>query len=226
MSQLSIRVEPVAGPGDPHSTVASERRPVRLGLIAERGLVETGAPDLIEPIVGFRNWRIFRTGPACGQLCSPHFPVSWSAPTLRAECHRLRSPEDLLREQHAAPKPGCGCGISAYHSPTGEFSKVDFRGVSGIVTVWGRIEVDSEGMRAEIARVEALAIYSRWGRPQREAVADVADDLGVEIVDLHELEAAAGDYGEPLPGALLDHGRRRDSVRERFAALLRSRVGE
>jgi len=225
MSQLSIRVEPVARPGDPHAMVASERGPVRVGLIAEPGLVETGAPDLIEPIVGFRNWRILRSGPGCGQLSSPHFAVSWPSPTQRAECHRLRSAEDLLREQHAAPEPGCGCGICAFHAPTGDFSKVDFRGVSGIVTVWGRIEVDSAGMRAEIARVEALAVYSRWGRTQREAVVDVADDLGVDIVDLRELGAAAGDYGEPLPGALLDHGRG-GRARERLAALLRSRVGE
>jgi len=32
---------------------------------------ESRLPDLIEPIVGFRNWRIFRTGPAAHGLSSP-----------------------------------------------------------------------------------------------------------------------------------------------------------
>src|SRR5215218_5458501 len=164
MSQLSIRVEPVADPAGRHTAARSERAPVLVGLVAEPVLAETEPPDLIEPIVGFRNWRIFCEGHTPGRLSSPYFPVPWSAPTLRAECHRLRTAEDLLREQHAAPAPGCGCGISAYHAATGEFSKVDYRGVSGIVTVWGRIEVDSDGMRAEHARVEALATYSRWSR--------------------------------------------------------------
>jgi hypothetical protein len=204
MSQLSIRIEPAAGPAARPTTVGSQRG--HLGLIVKPDLIEVEAPDLIEPIVGFRNWRIFRTGHARRQLSSPYFPVSWSDPTLRATCHQLRSAEDLLREPHAAPEPDCGCGICAYHEPTGAFSKVDFRGVSGVVTVWGRIEADSEGMRAEYARVEALAIYSRWSRAQREAVAAVADELGVDVVDLHDLGAAAGDYGEPLPAALLSAG--------------------
>jgi hypothetical protein len=225
MSQLSIRVEPVADPTGRQTMVPSEQGSVLVGLIAEPGPVATEPPDLIEPIVGFRNWRIFRDGHAPGRLSSPYFPVSWSTQTLRAECHRLRTAEDLLREQHAAPAPHCGCGISAYHAPTGEFSKVDYRGVSGIVTVWGRIEVDSEGMRAEHARVEALASYSRWSRAQRGAVAEVADELGVDVVDLRELGAAAGDYGEPLPAALL-RSERSSGVRERFMALLGSRVDD
>jgi hypothetical protein len=224
MSQLSIRVEPVADAAG-RTMARSERGAVLVGLIAEPGPFETEPPDLIEPIVGFRNWRIFHDGYAPGQLSSPYFPVTWAAPTLRAECHRLGSAEDLLRKQHAAPAPGCGCGICAYHAPTGEFSKVDYRGVSGIVTVWGRIEVDSEGMRAENARVEAFAVYSRWSRAQREAVARVAGELGVELVDLDELGAAASDYGKPLPTALVED-ERLNGVRERFRALLRSRVGE
>ena len=225
MSQLSIRVEPVAEIAERHTSVRASRGLVRVGLIDEPGLVEAEPPDLIEPIVGFRSWRIFRSGQTAGQLSSPSFPVIWSTPTLSAECHRLRTAEDLLREQHSAPAPDCGCGIGAYHAPTAEFSKVDYRGVSGIVTVWGRIEVDSEGMRAEHARVEALAIYSRWSRPQREAVARVADDLGVDVVDLHELGAAASGYGEPLPATLLGD-ERLNGMRERLMALLRSRVGE
>lgn len=222
MSQLSIKIEPAAGPPPVPTSVRSERGQ-RVGLVVESDLVEVEAPDLIEPIVGFRNWRIFRSGHLRGRLSSPYFPVAWSEPTLRAKCHRLRSAEDLLRESHAAPEPDCGCGICAYHEPTGAFSEVDFRGVSGIVSVWGRIELDFEGMQAEYARVEALAIYSRWSRAQREAVAGVADELGVDVVDVHDLGAAAGDYGQPLSAALVGD-ERPSGMRERFAALLQSRV--
>jgi hypothetical protein len=157
----------------------------------------------IEPIVGFRNWRIPRSGPAAGELSSPYFPVVWRERVLRAECRRFRSAEDLLQTSHAAPEPTCGCGICAYHAPTGEFSTVDFQGVSGIVTVWGRIEVGSEGMRAENARVEALATYSRWSRRQKQAVDRVAGRLGVDLVDLQDLGAAARDYGAVPPASLL-----------------------
>jgi hypothetical protein len=185
---------------------------------------ESQLPDLIEPIVGFRNWRIFRTGPAARELSSPYLPVLWTEPVVRAECRRWRSPEDLLREPHAAPHPDCGCGIRAYQAPTSHFSKVDYRGVSGIVTLWGRIEIDRGEMRAELARIEALGVYRRWGRGQKDAVREVASNLGLDIVDLHELDVAAAGYGAPPPPSLLADPPPL-GVRDRFAALFTSRVG-
>jgi hypothetical protein len=200
MSLVTITVEQLARPG------------------------ESRLPNLIEPIVGFRNWRIFRTGPAAGELSSPYLPVSWSESLVRAECRRWRSPEDLLREPHAAPHPDCGCGIRAYPAPTSDFAKVDYRGVSGIVTLWGRIEIDRGEMRAELARVEALGVYRRWGRGQRDAVRHVASNLGVDVVDLHELDVAAATYGAPPPPSLLSAPPAL-GARNRFAALFTSRVG-
>jgi hypothetical protein len=200
-SPITITVEPLARPG------------------------ESRLPDVIEPIVGFRNWRIFRTGPAAWELSSPYLPVLWSQPVVRAECRRWRTPEDLLREPHAAPHPDCGCGIRAYQTPTSEFSKVDYRAVSGIVTLWGRIEIDRGEMRAEQARVEALGVYRRWSRRQQDAVREVASNLGVEIVDLHDLDIAATRYGAaPPPPSLLGEPPA-PGVRDRFAALFTSRVG-
>jgi hypothetical protein len=191
---ITIMVEPVARPG------------------------ESRLPDLIEPIVGFRNWRIFRTGPAAGELSSPFLPVSWSQRVVRAECRNWRSPDDLLRTPHAAPDPDCGCGIRAYRAPTSDFSKVDYRAVSGIVTLWGRIEIDRGEMRAQLARIEALAVYRRWSRRQQDAVREVASTLGADVVDLHDLDMAAADYGGPPPPALRANPRVR-GIRDRFAAL-------
>jgi hypothetical protein len=199
MSPITITVEPPGRPG------------------------ESRLPDVIEPIVGFRNWRIFRTGPAAWELSSPYLPVLWSQPVVRAECRRWRSPEDLLREPHAAPHPDCSCGLRAYHSPTSDFSRVDYRAVSGIVTRWGRIEIDPGEMRAEQARVEALGVYRRWSRRQQDAVSEVASNLGAEVVDLHELDLAATRYGAPPPS--LSAEQPAHAVRDRFAALFTSRVG-
>jgi hypothetical protein len=225
MSPITITVEPVAPPAGRVTERAHPHRPAGVGIIAAAEPGQTHAPDLIEPVVGFRNWRILRTGPAHGQLSSPYFPVAWSEPVMRAECRRWRTPEALLDTPHAAPQPVCGCGICAYHAPTGEFSKVDYRAVSGVVTVWGRIEISADEMRAELARVEALAVYSRWSRRQRDAVQEVAANLGVELVDLRELGAAAASYGAPPPASLLADPPPK-GIRDRFVALFTSRVGD
>jgi hypothetical protein len=200
MSSVTITVEPLARP---------EGRP----------------SQLIEPVVGFRSWRIQRDGPAAGLLSSPYFPVSWTEPVMRATCRRWRTAEQLLCPAHAAPDVDCGCGIRAYERPTADFSKVDYRAVSGIVTVWGRIAIDRSEMRAELARVEALALYDRWSRRQRDAVRETAAELGADLVGVHELQAAALGYGAPPPPALLAEPRPA-RVRDRFVALFGSRVGD
>jgi hypothetical protein len=149
------------------------------------------APDLIEPLVGFRNWRVID-----GVLSSPYAPLAWREPVVCARC--LREPES-----HRAPAPGCDCGISAYHEPDLRFASVDFRGVSGIVSLWGCVEIHDDRMRAEYARVEALAMHPRWSTRMRHAVTAVAAELGAELVDLREQHEAASAYGALAPPALL-----------------------
>ena len=225
LSPITITVEPVAPPAGRVTERAHLHGGAGVGIIAAPEPGDRHAPDLIEPVVGFRNWRILRTDPAPGELSSPYFPVVWSEPVMRAECRRWRTPEALLDTPHAAPQPECGCGIRAYHTPTGDFSKVDYRAVSGIVTVWGRIEIGADEMRAEMARFEALAVYSRWSRGQRDAVQKVAANLGADLVELHELGAAAASYGAPPPASLLADPPPR-GIRDRFAALFTSRIGD
>jgi hypothetical protein len=224
MAPITIRIEPLGARPEAGEGSAGNA-PTRVGIVAAPGLAESRSPDLIAPVVGFRSWRIFRAGPARDELSSPNFPVTWSERILRAECRRFERAEDLLRRQHTAPDPVCGCGICARHAPTDDFSRVDYQGVSGIVTAWGRIEVDRDGMRVEYARVEALGVYSRWTRRQRHAAQRAAGELGVDLVDLHELGAAAREYGEALPASLVST-ERAQPMRERFAALFTSRVGE
>jgi hypothetical protein len=200
----TITVEPVAPPagGSGEDMFRRDGAAVQVLALPAQGGAE--APDLIEPIVGFRNWRIHRSGPATSGLSSPYLPVPWPTRVVRAECRRWRSAEALLEPAHMAPHPDCGCGIRAYHSPLDDFSRVDYQAVSGIVTVWGRVQIGPDEMRAERARVEALALYHRWTRRQTDAVRSTAAALGVDLVDLRELEAAASGYGGPPPPVLLD----------------------
>jgi hypothetical protein len=201
------------------------RRPHALQLPA------TGAPDLFGRVVAFRNWRIID-----GRLSSPYLPVVWTDRVMRAECYggaRRLAPGRIdvapafvdTDGPHVAPDPDCRCGIYAYYRPSARFSTIDYRGVSGIVTVWGALQVHHGGLRAQHARVEALATYGRWSTRQRSAVDGVAGELGVDLVDLDELERAATRYGTPLPPSLLPEPepppRRGHSVRWAFARLRR-----
>jgi len=161
------------------------------------GLPLLPAPDLLGPVFGFRDWRLGETG-----LVSPRTGTLWSAPVLRAEC-LPRTPEDFARPAHRAPGHGCTCGVSARYRPSDEVSKVDVRGVSGIVTVWGHVEAHATGMRAEYARVEALGVYRHWTRRKKADVAEAAERLGVDLVDLDDLGRAAHGYAAPLPSALV-----------------------
>ena len=203
MSPITIKVEPLTASEEWRADSLPGQRGAAVGILAAPGQLDTVAPDLTAPVVGFRNWRIMRDGPRRGELSSAFIPIAWPGPVLRAECRRFGRAEDFLEAPHAAPEPACGCGICAYHSPTADFSKVDYLGVSGIVTVWGRIVADDSGMRAEQVRIAALGLYSRWTRRQREAVREIADRFGVDLVDLADLAAAAGDYGHTLPPSLL-----------------------
>jgi len=167
---------------------------------SSEGLLEPGAtqaPDLIEPVVAFRSWRAMGA-----RLRSPYVPVFWDTPELTASCSPGADPR-IMRLSHVAPHPHCRCGIYAYLEPDLDFARVDYRGVVGVVTLWGRIEVHGTGMRAQHARVEALAHYSRWHGRQKRAVSTIAHELGVDLVDLPELESAAERYGRRLPHTLL-----------------------
>jgi hypothetical protein len=161
------------------------------------------APDLLGPVHAFRDWRALPQG-----LTSPRTGVTWTARELTAEC-RPRTPEDLVRPAHRAPGRECSCGIHGYFRPGYETSKVDFSGVTGVITAWGEVEVHHDGIRAEYARVEALGIYSRWTRRQKAAVFALADALDVDLLDLYDLEVAAGGYAAAVPPGLVPEPVRR-----------------
>jgi hypothetical protein len=145
------------------------------------------APDLVEPVVGYRQWRL-----AGGALSSLYSDVQWPTAELRAYCTTgAHDPADV-------PSSGCSCGVYAYYDPcprTASAITRDF--VGGVVVLWGRVELHATGMRGEHARVVALELPLSRGRKWRHLV-EVADRLGVPAVPHRELKAVAAEYGVPL----------------------------
>ena len=159
----------------------------------------TAAPDLIEPVVGFRAWRVVGD-----RLLSPYIPCRWDGRLMHAICYpanrSLTFGHGWLSAPHDSPHPDCQCGIYAYHRPGTRGYFGEWEWLEGIVSVWGRIEAHADGLRAEHARVEALGLPGdRDGGSARR----IAAALGVGLVPRAELAGAAASYGAPLPDALL-----------------------
>jgi hypothetical protein len=162
----------------------------------------THAPDLVEPVIAFRSWRVVD-----GELVSPFVDERWGAEIVVARCHRgsaetFRYADELLPYEHVSPHPDCRCGIHAYFEPRSAVSGVDYRGVLGLAAMWGRIEVHPAGLRAQYARVQALGSSPSWSGRQRAAVIAIADRLQLPLIDEQALPVAATDFGSPLPASL------------------------
>jgi hypothetical protein len=159
-------------------------------------------PDLIEPIIGYREWVIIGE-----ELLSPLARMRWDAGPMRAECLALcRRAGGLWRRPspHHVPAPDsdCVCGIYALFAPHDRRGRDPLALVRGAVVLWGRIEVHAgAGMRAEFARIVALALPSPPSRPG--PVLRVAQLLGVEAVPVEQLTQAAAAHGQPLPPSLM-----------------------
>ena len=153
--------------------------------------VRCSAPDLMEAVVGFRQWRL-----AGRILTSPYSEVPWPCDELHACCTMGdHDPADV-------PSNACSCGIYAYYDPcprTASAATPDF--VGGVVVLWGRIELHATGMRAEHARVIALELPLSRGRKRR-GVVEVAQRLGVSAVPHRELKAVAAEHGSSLQRSL------------------------
>lgn len=160
------------------------------------------APDVVEPVVGFRAWRIVD-----GRLLSPYIPCRWEGRVMHAACYpanrSLLFGAGWLDAPHESPHPACKCGIYAYHRPGAQAYYGEWEWVEGVVSVWGRIEAHRDGLRAEHARVEALARPPRSEPERRRSAEEIAGRLDMPLVPRAELEGVAASLGSPLPAALL-----------------------
>lgn len=153
--------------------------------------LRSGAPDLIDPVVGYRQWHV-----EDGMLRSPYSRTAWSAPQLSAACG--------LAAHAPAVTPGadCTCGIYAYYEPLPRTASLGSRRlVAGAVVLWGDIELHGNGMRAAHCRIVALERPAVPGR-KRAAVERVAAALAVPVVTHRALISEASRHGLSLPAAI------------------------
>jgi hypothetical protein len=149
------------------------------------------APDLIDAVMGFRQWRVDRDG-----LQSLHVDHRWTAATIESRCTRDEHPHD------SAPMPGCCCGIHAWYRRVPRLASACTADlVSGAVVLWGRIELHPTGMRGQFARIVALALPLSRGS-KRQTLVDVARALGVPAVPYAAVPAVAATQGLAVPDVL------------------------
>ena len=147
---------------------------------------QAGPPDLTEPVLGYRAWRLDFRG-----LRSVVAEARWSRRTLVADC-----PRGNRHGGHAVPVAGCRCGIYALHVPEPRLL-LRHGVVWGAVALDGRVLVYGNGLRAERARVLVLAYAGDQPCP---GLARAARALDVELVPFSALIAAAGAHGAvPAP---------------------------
>jgi hypothetical protein len=148
------------------------------------------APDLIVPLVGFRQWRLVG-----GMPTSVYDRTPWPEGQLTATCDRGHGAPEV-------PAKDCSCGVYAYYDPcprTASAATADL--VGGAVVVWGRIEAHIYGMRGEHARIVALELPLSRGR-KRQAVIAAAERLGVPAVPHRSLKPVALEHGAVLQPSL------------------------
>lgn len=113
--------------------------------MSEREIITV--PDSIEPVVGFRMWRVMVDGPQRGLLRSLVKETVWIPNTeMRAEC--------LSDRKHSEPPvASCNCGFWALKSIEKCLAYNHSRdcAVIGEVALWGRVLVGRDGWRAEYA---------------------------------------------------------------------------
>jgi hypothetical protein len=140
----------------------------------------TDAPLVPGPLYGLRTWRVV-VEDGHELLAAPHRGTTW--PTggewLYATCER---------ESHAAPAPGCDCGVHGWHPRRSSARRVlgIRQELPGIVEAGGEVEVHEDGFRAERARPYAL-VLAPGGNAKR--VARLAESYGVPVVEVDGQDA-------------------------------------
>jgi hypothetical protein len=154
------------------------------------------APDLIDAVVGFRQWRL-----RDGLLWSMYADTAWPSGRAVAKCLATGPQSDHRARCAEPPAKSCECGIYAWYRPCPRLGSASTDLVAGAVAMWGRVELHATGMRAEFATVVALAL-PLWPGAKRGRLEAMAVELGVDLVPARRLCAAALAHGDPVPAAL------------------------
>lgn len=176
---------------------------------------EVNAPDLTEAVVGYRTFRVVRNGQHNYGLESPYRRMPWDAVEMTARCtEAIKVPEGLVLlhepRPHSAPAKNCGCGIYAYfdyrriekdryrshmHLSFGQDYGTEF---VALVSLSGRIEVHSGGMRAQKGRICAIGLNANLSADETQGLCVIAEAFGVPVVEQDNLPILAPEYGREL----------------------------
>src|SRR3984957_8779190 len=149
-----------------------------------------GALDLIEPVVGFRQWSVHGD-----RLHSPFCGDVWEDLELHASCPLG------THDPCEVPATNCSCGVYAYYEQPPRSSAATRDLVIGVIAVWGQLELHSGGMRASHARIVGLALPLSRGR-KRQMLVKAANWLEVPAVPHRRLRRIAAHAGAAVPVAL------------------------
>jgi hypothetical protein len=134
------------------------------------------APALVpSPLYGLRTWAVVGAR-GDERLAAPQQRTPWpdGGSWLAARC-----------EGHAAPAPGCGCGIHGWHPNAAAARRVLGRrgAIPGVVETTGAVELHRDGFRAERGRPYAL--FLRRGGNGR-LVERLAEAYAAEVIPVGE----------------------------------------
>jgi len=149
--------------------------------------VTGAAPDLCEPVVGYRAWHLADDG-VLRPWSFPEHP--WEPGVTTASCARVPG--------HPAPVTSCSCGLYALSDPSDR--RLNFSGdqAIGAIAAWGDLEVHRTGFRAQHACVVALAVPDRAGAELVARLEAAAARHRVALVPARSLSAEARRHGAPL----------------------------
>jgi hypothetical protein len=148
------------------------------------------APDLIEPVVGFRQWRLHGD-----RLYSPQRKVVWDDAVMHASCQSCAHDPDQI------PAHGCAGGIYAYYEQIPRSVSARRHLVAGAVVLWGTVELHGGGMRGSHARIVALILPPIRG-PKRRGLIAAAAYLEVPVMPFRKLKAVGVGSGSAAPKTL------------------------
>lgn len=169
---------------------------------------EASSPDLIDHILGFREWRL-----ADRRLA----PVGYGVETWDGgnEVHAICGVSERLRRRtgvlaymperrvpapgfvwHEAPDPECDCGLYAWHDMPGDTpAGSGVTRVLGAIVARGAVEVHQDGFRAQFARP---VLFAYGGDDDREHVRALGRRHRVAVCAHADLRERALEFGRPV----------------------------
>ena len=185
------------------------------------------APDLIEPVVGFRQWHL-----RDDRLFSPQRKVVWDDAVIHARC------QSCVHDPDQIPAHDCSCGIYAYYEQVPRSVSARHNLVAGAVVLWGhggasrrwdarltrpdrrahaaadtRPETTWPDRRGSVPRRAGRAVSEIESRRRRERGSSAKDSAST--TDAAALGAGDGQSlrTSRYPGTGLNHEERRTDVR-------------